>query len=242
MKIFATSVQAAPLAMIVDKKSFLRLKVLRSKYTTKFYIFKDAQTLLNEIERTRNQSYIEKYLTIQHNIDPEKSRHNPYLYMVWNSKPFITDKIAQENPFNSSYFFFTDTGAFRGRTFTNWPDTKFIANKLSLALNDRIMLGDIRGYGSLKDVRAIMQGTFFLGSGKAVRDFYDHFWEIHDKMFKQDLFAGKEQDLMERVAFQSFNTSVVRLQTWNFPVDCWFYYQVNVFYSEIQNKISLTNY
>jgi hypothetical protein len=108
---------------------------------------------------------------------------------------------------------------------------------LSQALNDRIIFGDIKGYGSLEDVRAIMQGTFFLGSGKAVRDFYDHFWEIHDSRFNQDLFAGKDQDLMERIAFQSFNTSVVRLQTWNLPVNSWFYYQVNVFYFKIQNRI-----
>jgi hypothetical protein len=92
------------------------------------------------------------------------------------------------------------------------------------------MFGDIRGYGSLKDVRAIMEGTFFFGSGQAVRDFYDHFWEIHDNRFNRDLFVGKDQDLMERIAFQYFNTSVVRLQTWNFPTDCWFYYQVNFFF------------
>jgi hypothetical protein len=236
MKTFAVSVQAAPLAMIVDEKSFRRFKICRKKYTTKFYVFKDVPTMFREIELERNNSYFEKYMTTQNDLDKEKFRHHPYLYILWNSKSFIANKIAQENPFNSSYFLYTDMGAFRSRSFTNWPDTKFISNELGKALNDRIMFGDINEYGSLKDVRSLIEGTFFFGSSRAVRDFYNHFWEIHDKRFKQGLFVGKDQDLMERIAFQSYNTSVVRLQTWNFPTNSWFYYQVGFFLnSQIQN-------
>ena len=51
-----------------------------------------------------------KYKHEQFYIDPEKHIHNSNLYAVWNLKAFITYKILKQNPFNSTFFIYTDKG------------------------------------------------------------------------------------------------------------------------------------
>lgn len=49
----------------------------------------------------------------QHQIDPEKYIHSPALYAVWGSKSWMLKVAADENRYNSTYFFWVDTGAWR---------------------------------------------------------------------------------------------------------------------------------
>ena len=51
--------------------------------------------------------------TNQYEIDPEKSIHSPALYAIWSSKSWMLKIAADENLYNSTYFFWVDAGAWR---------------------------------------------------------------------------------------------------------------------------------
>jgi hypothetical protein len=164
---------------------------------------------MKQVEMERKNSYIRGYKTKQNEMDPEKEvGHTPELYALWNLKPYICHKISRENPFNSSFFVYTDSGAFRGEQMSNWPDTQFITSNLSGYLGDRILFGQIYGYNHLDETGLGIEATFFAGNSKVMFDFYEHHFEIHDSRIKQGLFVGKEQTIMNLVAFRFYNSSV----------------------------------
>lgn len=75
----------------------------------------------------------------------------------------------------------------------------------------------------------IIQGTFFAGTAKALKNFYENYFKIHDTMFLNGDFVGKEQNLMNLVAFKHYNDTAVRLRAWHlnctYGYDGWFFYQ-----------------
>lgn len=94
MRHFASSMRS-PLAMVVNRKAYEKLKPLTEKGTTKFYVVEDIYNILTQVEFERNMSYVWNYLTQQHALDGEKSIHNPNLYAVWNMKCYIAHKISE---------------------------------------------------------------------------------------------------------------------------------------------------
>ena len=99
-------------------------------------------------------------------LDREKNIHNPNLYAVWNLKPFIANKVANQlNPFDSSFFIYLDAGSFRQRTFVNWPNIEFVRN-LASKIQDKMLFGQISymNNNSYKPDSDLIEGTFFSGS------------------------------------------------------------------------------
>jgi hypothetical protein len=138
LKNFFLSV-SSPLVLFTDGKSLSQelLNLLSSKsYPTLFYYVDSHWDILSEIEKKRAKNYTFNYKYIQNNLDPEKSIHNADLYLLWNIKSYITNKIAQENPFNSTFFIYTDSGAWRDKPLYGWPDKSF-AIKIGKQLNER---------------------------------------------------------------------------------------------------------
>jgi hypothetical protein len=221
-KNFAQSVVNSPLVIFTDAAAFNKLSLLRRNTTTKFYVIKNAWSILEAIEKQRRQNYSSNYLHRQINIDPESDKHNQNLYILWNAKSFILHRIAKLNPFKSKFFLYVDLGSFRSQVFENWPDTQFITRELMPKLNNRMLLGQMS--------TGTIQGGFFGGSRKTTKTFYEHFFAIHDHMIKRDLFIGKDQNIMNVLAFEQFNDTVVRLRT--FGLNCvynnedWFWFQV----------------
>ncbi len=214
-------------AILVDQKAFSKLDPLRMNKTKKFYIVQDIWKVMQQLEIQRSQSYIENYLNKQNKLDPESDIHTPDLYAVWNLKSYITHKIAKENPFNSSFFVYTDTGAFREWNHLNWPDTEFITNNLSSYLNNRVLFGQAEHVERFEETGCYIQGTFFAGNQKAVSDFYNNHFAIHDFRIKQGLFIGKDQIMMNLIAFRYYNSSIVVLNVNDikcpFRFDKWFF-------------------
>jgi hypothetical protein len=161
----------------------------------------------------------------QNELDVEKRRHNSNLYAVWNLKSFICHKIAQENPFNSSFFIYTDAGAFRDIVLPGWPDQSFITNSIQKVLGDRVLFGQVANFKVFNEWRDVIEGGFFAGSSQALSDFYRNFFFIHDERFEQGLFVGKDQTIMNLLAFKYFNRTVVRLNAWSCGANPWFFYQ-----------------
>lgn len=238
LKNFFQSV-SSPLVLFTDYKSIdHNLLKKRQNKITQLYIYNSKWDILKEIEFKRNKSYTFNYKFIQNNLDPEKHIHNPDLYLIWNIKSYITNKIAQRNPFKSSMFIYTDCGAWRKKPILNWPNVSFIRHLSNDILKDKILFSQISNFSLEKSksfpVIDLIEGGFFMGSNKAISNLEFDFWKLHDERLVKGYFIGKDQTIMNILAYNSYNSSrskIARLQAWNsltdcsFKIDKWFFYQ-----------------
>ena len=229
----------SPLIILTDKRS-IEKTLKKREYPTAMYITDSIWNLLSEISAKRKRNYIESYKCSQPHLDPEYSKHNPNLYALWNLKSFIVDKIAQDNIYGSSSFIYTDAGAWREKKHENWPDEKFVLD-IQKKIGDKILFGQLHDEKDLlkeedfPDVDLI-EGTFFMGSQLALNRFKNEFWRLHDEWIEAGKFVGKDQSIMNVLAFKSdFKSSVAKLNVWKMNcsffirlfrlVNPWFFYQ-----------------
>ena len=104
----------------------LRKNITSSPIT--FIRYDNIWEVLSSVETLRKQNYTLQYKYLQSSKDPEKHLHNPDLYAVWNLKLFLSNMSATMNFYNSSFFIYTDSGAWRDGVFTNWPDVNQTEN------------------------------------------------------------------------------------------------------------------
>jgi len=75
----------------------------------------------------------------------------------------------------------------------------------------------------------IIEGGFFMGNAKAIKNFAINFWDLHDERLKKGFFIGKDETLMNILIFERKPHHFVRLRSQNECihkyVDVWFYYQ-----------------
>ena len=155
---------------------------LRKIHPTTFYIIDSHWDILTEIEKTRGLHYKLRYIHIQNKKDREKRIHSPDLYLIWNMKSFIANKICKENPYNSTNFIYTDSGAWRQNPIPNWPDVSFV-NRIVKLLNNKILFGQISDEKPFNFQLDFIEATFFAGSRIAIDNFYNDFWKLHDEKF-----------------------------------------------------------
>jgi hypothetical protein len=255
MRNMLISVQA-PLVVLTDRqsKNFILNQRLKARLDTYLVVYDDIWQLMNELEIDRGRSYIKEYMKEQRAKDPEKGIHNPNLYAIWNLKSFICNKMTRENPFNSSFFIYSDMGSWRHGMVPYWPDNYFV-RLLNDKLNDRVLFGQINhieevGFKQSSIFKDLVEGTFFAGSKKAIQDFYTGFYKLHDQRMDAGLFVGKDQTMMNLYAFLNERNKVVRLRTWDLvcnrkrmKFDKWFFYQryfaIENLYACVDTKFSL---
>ncbi len=229
----------SPLVILTDKKS-IETTLKKRKHPTTLYITDSIWNLLNEIGHERNRNYIENYKCVQPPLDPEYKKHNPNLYALWNLKSFIADKIAQKNIYNSSSFIYTDAGAWRKKAYENWPDEQFVLD-IQRKIGDKILFGQLYNESDVINEENfpnvdLIEGTFFMGSQLALNRFKNEFWKLHDRWIDESKFVGKDQTLMNKLAFKSdFKGHVAKLNIWKINcsfwtrtfrlINPWFYYQ-----------------
>lgn len=223
----------SPLVIFTDEHSIdEEIFNLRKSYQTTIYVVKSHWDILKDIEQKRNKSYISNYKLIQIKLDRERRKHSADLFAIWNSKSFIVSKIANENPYKSSAFIYSDAGAWRENILFDWPDEKSVLKLMDL-LDNRILFGQISNlfikkwlFGHDGD---FIEGGFFMGSKQAIKNFEFNFWNLHDERLEQNLFVGKDETLMNILTFEKKTNSIVRLNTQNECsknyFDIWFFYQ-----------------
>jgi hypothetical protein len=233
----------SPLVLFTDKKSFHKIYSIRKQmnHKTTLVIYDNIWIVLKELEQKRNINYTFEYLFNQQAKDPERKSHNPNIYAIYTLKAFICDKITRSNPYESSFFIYTDIGAWRKGIYPDWPDlnfTSYVQNRLQ----DRILFGQIHNITNYTDPsRDIIQGTFYAGSARAIQVYANHFYEMHDKRLNDNKFVGKAETTMNAYLFESKEAkyNVVRLRTWNIKcyrqIDVWLYYQI--FFSNDYDQI-----
>ena len=223
------SVQA-PLIMYTDNKSieFLQANRNSSHYKTTYFLYDDIWDVMRELELRRNMSYLVPYQTEQQEKDPERDIHNPSLYACWNVKTYILAKASEMNEYNSEFFIYTDAGAWRDKVFTNWPHEEFVRN-VSQRLNNRMLVGQVNAKQSKFNVRKDhIEGGFFAGSKQAIASYQRVFYDLHDQWLLAGFFIGKDQSMINMLAFVTYKESIVRLSAWNSTNGCsnvWFFYQ-----------------
>ncbi len=229
----STSITAAPLVLLCNCRAFFKIRKLRNKQLhvrTKYYLIDRIWDVMSQLELERNQSYTENYLLKQNKLDPEYYRHNPDLYAIWNLKSYIVRKIAQENPFNSKFFIYSDAGAWRIKKIPAWPDQKFIQESLLPLINDRILFAQMSEFKNDNFQADLIQAGFFAGTRQSLENFYENFFDLHDRLLAEGRFIGKEQNIMNLIVFKYFPKSNARLKPGKFwclfDYNKWFYYQI----------------
>ena len=216
---------SSPLVAFIDYKSLdLFNKTIREQnLTATLYVTESIWDIMRELEIYRNKSYIYNYKNEQKTLDIEKHIHYPELYSVWNLKMYLVRKVSQINPYKSDFFMFTDAGAWRVKVFKKWPDQEFI-KRLAIQLEDKILFSQVN-YTN----KEYIQAGIFAGSSKAIDYIYNNYFLLHDIWMDIGLFVGKEQNMMNRLAFKLIPNHIVRLKTHNIKCvieyDDWFFYQ-----------------
>jgi hypothetical protein len=74
-------------------------------------------------------------------------------------------------------------------------------------------VNDSKGFDINRDS---IEGTFYAGSKKALKYYAKLLYEIHDdRLFNQKLFIGKDQTMMNHIAYKTFHPKdYVLLKTW----------------------------
>jgi hypothetical protein len=109
----------SPLIIFCDKESSEKIKTYRKDLKVIYKIYEDIWDLMKVLETYRDMNYTDNYTNKQYELDPDKDRyiHNTDLYAIWSLKAFILKLAADSNPFDSDYFVFSDSGAWRQGVF-----------------------------------------------------------------------------------------------------------------------------
>ena len=143
--------------------------------------------------------------------DPERHIHKSgELYLIWNQKVAWLFSVSRENPFHSSYFFWADSGQFRGSAFQTeklhngvvWISHAYLVPRGRIAILSITPFTVAELESTDKNV-SIIHSTYdrlaagnFGGDGAAVAKFYSVYYMILSSYFNRGAFAGKEQSIL----------------------------------------------
>ncbi len=219
-----------PVVVFTDKQSESHIRSVRAEMGP-------LRVVLMDLKETEPVKKYGKVWEKQHSIDPERQRHSPQLYAIWDTKPWFLNRVAAENPFNSSYFFWVDIGCFRekGHSYRKWPNVSRINSVLQN--RDKMVLGKIHSFteDDWKKARKRelitkdrIQGTFFGGRAPVLLRYMNLFYDFIDECIGKGWFVGKEQNMMNTLALMNHNSTLVidasrsNVKTCGDP---WFYFQ-----------------
>ena len=141
--------------------------------------------------------------------DPEKGKHKSYkLFWIWNGKADFVRQAIEMNPFNSSYFMWSDIGCYR---FERPNGSLQLADTSLLDRHpEKIMLVNIKRYkvplyteknaffdtcgGGVKCRR--IAGAQYAGTLKACLKWYDAYYDTIKRYVKHGRFIGEDQNVM----------------------------------------------
>ena len=154
-----------------------------------------------------------------HQIDPEKSIHNPKLYMIWAEKISFIKKAIYLNPFNTDFFMWCDIGCFRNRKNKNDISLDKIKNfpnkeKVSILPKNKIIFTQTGNFHpeclkilpnkltklEFTNIPRSVGGTMFIGYKDILLKYHDIYYEMLETFFKFNRFAGKDQNIIANIS------------------------------------------
>ena len=214
------------MVLFADPATERHVRHLRTGKPSVFCVFEDVWAL------PMFASYAKAYRTVQHEMDPEKDIHSPELYMVWNSKMFMMKTTARNNPFQSKYFFWVDSGAFRAsHTLKQWPDLPQIES-IFRGFEDRVLVGMVQNPSDeflnrpsgICNNDSLIQAGFFGAQRGPLLWYTDKFFETHEAMFSKGCFVGKEQNIMTQIVSAHRERFLLLDAAKQYCGDMWFYF------------------
>lgn len=230
MSNFFKEVQA-PMVVFTDHETMPSLLRMRHGKPTKVYVYSSLWNI------SRVGVHRDAYITSQHSMNPEKHIHIPEMYMIWNSKWEMLSITAKLNYYDTPYFMWVDAGSFRqaDHNLRKWPDPNKM-HSLFESYPNRVLLGllahpsqEILDQYSEEDgpysATPIIQAGFFGGTAKLVHWYVDIFYETHDNDMQKGFFVGKEQNIMNQIAFTHEHMFVLLDTITASCGDAWFFFQ-----------------
>ena len=149
-----------------------------------------------------------------HLIDVEYFRHNAKLYTTWAEKCMFLKVAAIKNYFNSKCFYWVDAGNFRNKSnlqkYINWPTTqkcfedgRVVINEkknISKYIKDGLKIFDIKIHKEFQKNYNVDASTFG-GKREYVIQFSDAYYDTIRLFIKNNIFIGKEQNIMAFVFY-----------------------------------------
>ncbi len=185
------------------------INTLNINYPMIIYIFKNDVETKNIILDTRQflldittikeigledfyvYKYYNEFSNFQHNINPEKNIHNPYLYMIYNEKCSLVRKSIQENPYNSDIFMWIDIGYIREIRHN------FLYNNININKIDKnnILRQSVpnKSYSYKVPTSHIICGGIFVGYKEPMLIYINNFYNTLDNYIVSKKFGGDDQ-------------------------------------------------
>jgi len=195
-----------------------------------------------------NQFYVYSYLSAlekQKALDPENNIHSVELYMIWNEKPYFIKRAMSLAPYNSSHYCWIDIGLVRdpqlSSVMLDFPhqsglDFLYRLNKVCMIGIEPDNLNKFKNtdeHGISKINRnkppVSVAGGFIFGSREQLEIYNDRYYKLFEKYINQDVFVGKDQNLMSNIIVNHSNDFVVldthKIKTWlnPFQKNYWFH-------------------
>ena len=216
-------------------------------------IYTDAQSL-NFVEHHRknssgcskihvmslHQTYFGKTVDwlAQHSKDDEQHIHVPELYIVWNQKMLWLAEVAENDPFQSEHFFWSDSGQFRdsvfldtfvsgGETWMKEIDFLPSCNMAILSIEpfqSLELVVDSKGRSSPIRSTLVRLGAGNFGGDKcAVKLWSEKYIEKVHQLVEGGIFAGKEQSILADLCIENMRTCfLIRASEVKEINDMWF--------------------
>ena len=147
-------------------------------------------------------------------IDVEYFRHNSLLYTTWAEKVIFLKKAVVKNYFNSKCFYWVDAGNFRNESniddYLNWPSTKKCYEDGRVVINERLNVSNYIKDGLKRfniKIHKEFQNNYnvdastFGGQRDFIIKFSDAYYDTIRLFIKNNIFIGKEQNIMAYVFY-----------------------------------------
>jgi hypothetical protein len=221
---------SAPLVIFttIDQVEFLRK--IRGDRVTTYVTFKSIW----DIPQAKHfQSVFQRH----HALGPARFKFSPELHAVWWIKPWFVAAVANQNPYASQYFIWTDIGSFREREFADWPSVNAVEKTFSACPLKRscIVLSQVNP--TLQKARATpdklhfsfigVQGGMFMTTRSSALWWWVEYLELFHEYITRGVFIGKEEFLLNHLALRNW-WRVVWLSSYegkNCGDDRWFAFQ-----------------
>lgn len=225
---------STPMMIYCDSESedFIRKK--RNKF------FDNTKIEVITFDDFYTNKYKQAFINHHSNLDPEKVKHNPELYMIWAEKSNFLKKTKEKNPFNSKFFFWCDIGCFRNRTEKNDIPLSSINNfpneeKIKSIPNSKIILtrtGVLNNKCCKLNSNGLTQeeftfyshsigGTMFGGHYDIINEWHSKYYNTLERFIQHNRFAGKDQNIMANMTIQYPDLCIIFNPTYGDP---WFYF------------------
>lgn len=163
--------------------------------------------------------------------DIEKRFHNQNLYIIWNEKTTFMKKAMDLNPFNTDFYCWADIGMVRDDLILSYIKTFPSSKMLNLIDKTKVYLLNLKIF--FKDINHYIGGGFIMCHKDMVDIWYDNYYSMLNEFMKKDLFAGKDQNIMN-VIYDNFPKIIKLIEPIDPPFNHWFYmlfYFTDIYYN-----------